>query len=110
MSTDYYAYKLICTVDIKAEKTSCHSNETRIIDAELSFLGKGDDYIVAVSKGGVTGFENFGLKSNELNKVGNSDWMACCGRRGEWDQLNIPAKEMKKLYDKIIRTIKEHTD
>jgi len=106
MSTDYSKYKLICSLDVEAEKTSCYGNKMRIIDATLNFLGDGKDYIVAVGKGCVTGFEFFNLKPNELHEIGESEWLACYGTKGEWDRLCIPKQEMKRLYDKIISILR----
>ena len=78
-----------------------------VVLLSLFFLSNGKNYIVAVSKGGVTGFENFGVELNELEKIGRNDWMACCGRRGEWDGLCITKNEMQRLHNKILLSIKE---
>ena len=105
MGFDLRKRKLICKLDVKAERTSCNSGEMQVSDAELMFWSQDGGYIVSVGKGGVTGFENFGVNPNELHKIAEMNWIACCGTKGEWDRLFIPNSEMKMFYEKIILSL-----
>lgn len=107
MSVDYSKYEQIWTLEVEAEKSSCYTGKTEIIQAELGLYGYEGDYFIAVIKGGVTGFEYFTLKLKELQKIGQHSWQACCGRKGEWDKLIIPENEMMKLYNKLLLTFDE---
>lgn len=106
MSVDYRKYMLLCSIDVEAERTSCLTNEATKSEATLCLLGNGTNYIVTIAKGCVTGFENFGVNHNTLNRIGRNEWVACMGTKGEWDKLVIPKKEMARLHDLIVATIK----
>ncbi len=45
--------------------------------------------------GGVTGFESFRVADTE--ELAETGWCACAGTKGRWDNLEIPAEEMRKL-------------
>ena len=46
--------------------------------------------------GAQTGFEGFSIAPHQALEIG--DWLACAGRRFEYDQVLVPAKEMRRAF------------
>lgn len=53
-------------------------------------------------RGGPTGFESIQVSEETRDIVGEYGWHACAGTSERWDELYIPAGEMKRVFDLIL--------
>ncbi len=84
--------------DVKGTRGSCHSKRSEEVSCQLLFIERNNKQReIWVTKGCVTGFENFTPQETKLDEI--QDWLACNGTPGEWDSLLISAKEMRRAFD-----------
>lgn len=83
--------------DVVGTRGSCYSNRSEEVACQLLFIERNNKQReIWLTKGCVTGFENFSPKAEKLADI--QDWLACNVTPGEWDSLLIPAKEMRRAF------------
>jgi len=90
--------KLINEISVTAEITDCYSNDKSTIDGILSLVNNNNDElsISASAVGSFTGFESFTVNKISLLHRFPNGWLACAGRKGEYDSLYISQSEMER--------------
>ena len=85
---------------MKGILTDCHTGEDQEIEIEYKIVIRGGKRIFHLIDG-PTGYESFYIDSeyNHLENVCDNGWTACVGTDGVWDNLFIPAEEMKKALE-----------
>jgi hypothetical protein len=75
-------------------------DKERDVEVVLTIEEKDDGIrVVKVTDGGVTGWENFILREDDVVAMCERGWVACAGTRGRWDRLYIPADQMRSFFD-----------
>jgi hypothetical protein len=90
------------SVFVKGVRKNCFSGEERTISCVLTLtstpkFGK----IVHITRGGVTGWEYFGVDQKIKRDTFQSGRTACSGTPGEWDKLFIPGDEMTRALEEL---------
>jgi len=84
------------------QRTSLASRKpemVRTVNLEWDILLSRGAFIFVI-KGGVTGYESFYIYM--YPHLFNSDWCACAGTEGRWDQLVIPRSEMARIKQELV--------
>lgn len=82
---------------MKGILTNCDTGEDQEIEIEYKIvIRKGKKIFHLID--GPTGYESFYIDSeyNHVENVCDNGWTACVGADGVWNNLFIPAAEMKK--------------
>jgi hypothetical protein len=82
-------------IEVQIERTDRNSGQIGIDKAQLA-IRKDEKGIHIRLIGGETGFEGFSIAPHQTLEIG--DWLACAGRRFEYDQVLVPAKEMRRAF------------
>lgn len=79
----------------------CVTNE--VTEAELEYeINEQDDHrLVFQLIDGPTGYESFYIDDENLKAMSERGWRANVGTPNRYDELRIPAEEMKKVYDEL---------
>lgn len=95
----------VCTSTIKGNRTNCFSRETREVElrycAELGSLFRLWFHL----SNGVTGYESFEINPDSITDIKKNGWSACAGTPKRWDSLFVPAEEMTKALDDLLKTM-----
>ena len=93
---------LINEITVSAEVTDCYSNAKSTIDCDLSLVKNNNNElsICASAEGSFTGFESFNVDAFLLHGYPNG-WLACAGRRGEYDTLYISQSEIERALKSL---------
>ncbi len=87
-------------------RTDLSDNTRSIIESDWEIVINATDKRKAFHlKAGITGFESFYIDNDfdNLKKMSEHGWRANVGTKGSYDELFIPANEMKKVYDYLIK-------
>ena len=85
-----------CDGTMKGILTDCRDGTVREIEVDYEIFEK-DGHKIFQLIGGVTGYESFYLDSKytRLDKMLENGWTACAGTKNKYDELFIPAEEMR---------------
>ena len=80
--------------------TSCRNGKVREIEVGYEIITQEGKKIFQLI-GGVTGYESFYIDSKytPIDKMIMNGWTANAGTKNKYDNLFIPAKEMKKVLE-----------
>ena len=81
-------------VEVTALRTDCSNKQEKSVIVTLTLQSTSSGPVVAITEGGVTGYESFYL--NNWKQPEGTPWCACYGTEHVWDRLEIPGHEMDR--------------
>lgn len=89
---------------IKGILTDCFTNEKRETKIEYEIVEDDGNKIFHLING-PTGYEDLSLtlEDTSVNKLCKNGWHACVGTKLVYDELFIPAEEMKKALEPCLK-------
>lgn len=84
------------------------TNDEQIVELEYDIIKQTDNRQIFQLIGGPTGYESFYIDDYAEENMPMFGWLACAGTQNRWDNLFIPAEEMKKAFDKLKRSNNGH--
>ena len=81
-------------VEVTAMRTHCSNKQKKLVSVTLVLRSTPSGPVVAITEGGVTGYEAFYL--NDWKQPEGAPWCACWGTENVWDRLEIPGHEMDR--------------
>lgn len=84
-------------------RTDCNDDTQSIVELgwEIEKREGGNSFQLL---GGITGYESFYIKDlSDLKQMSERGWRACVMTKGKYDELVIPANQMKIVYDYLTK-------
>ena len=91
-----------CSVaTVRAVRTHQTTEQQSIVVLTVECRYRNNEPTVAITDGGVTGYESVYFDDYFLDQTRAKGWWACAGTPGRYDSLFIPAKEMRAAFETL---------